>query len=137
MKRRQDGHRMRINRSSFSDSISVWISSLSRGTESRLKFLVSEIGNRSSAFHCLTIIGFLSLSLFFSLLSSSSFFSFCEEKVQVYQLQSYFFFNWFSKQWKIRGCWNWMDLNSVFLFFLFYFLLFHWTGEESSLIVVI
>ena len=60
------------------------------------------------------------LSLFFSLLSSSSFFSFCEEKVQVYQLQSYFFFNWFSKQWKIRGCWNWMDLSSLFYFNIFF-----------------
>lgn len=78
LKRRQDGHRMRINRLSFWDSISVWISSLSRSRiGSRLKFLVSEIGTLL----CFPLsydywISFSPPLLFFPLLSSFFFLPF-------------------------------------------------------------
>lgn len=121
MKRRQDGHRMRINRLSFWDSISVWISSLSRSRiESRLKFLVSEIGTLL----CFPLsydywISFSPPLLFFPLLSSFfffyPFFILRGESASV-SLQSYFF-NFFGSR-EVENTWM-LKLNGFKRFFCF------------------
>lgn len=122
---------MRINRLSFWDSISVWISSLSRSRiESRLKFLVSEIGTLL----CFPLsydywISFSPPLLFFPLLSSFFFLPFfhsARRKCKCIVTELLFQFFWLSSSRKyvdVEIEWN---LSSVF-FVLFYFLSFHLT----------